>query len=167
MSENAPASSRRPRWMAIVLTLSLAFNLAIAGLVVGAWLGREGAGRADRGAEARVERLLGRTPFVAALAPHERRAVLAELRERADPLARNRAELRQRLEAVLETLRAEELDRARLEALIAEQRMLGVRRMEMGEAVLIDRIAAMSLGERRAYADRLDRSIQRGPRGTD
>lgn len=167
MSEETPVSSRRPRWMAVALSLSLALNLLIAGALLGAWLRHDGAHGADRTRTAAVERLLGRSPFVAALAPEDRRAVLSDLRDRTGPLMRNRADLRQRLEAVLETLRAEDLDRGRLEALIAEQRMLGMRRMEIGEAALIGRIAEMSLEERRAYADRLDRSIRRGPREAD
>lgn len=161
MSGNTPEPRRPRRWMGPALAVSLALNLLVAGAVAGAWMSGH---RQDEVRRVAVDRMIGRTPFVAALDPDDRREVLRELRREAEPLARNRADLRARLDALLEALRAETFDRAQIEALIAEQRQIGARRMEIGEAALIDRIAAMSLEERRAYADRLDRSIRRVPR---
>lgn len=161
MSGNTPEPRRPRRWMGPALAVSLALNLLVAGAVAGAWMSGH---RQDEVRRVAVDRMIGRTPFVAALDPDDRREVLRELRREAEPLARNRADLRARLDALLDALRAETFDRAQIEALIAEQRQIGARRMEIGEAALIDRIAAMSLEERRAYADRLDRSIRRVPR---
>ena len=161
MSGNTPEPSRPRRWMGPALALSLALNLLVAGALAGAWMSGH---RQDEARRVAVDSMIGRTPFVAALDPDDRREVLRQLRRDAGPLAENRADLRARLDALLEALRADSFDRAQVEALILEQRRIGARRLEIGEAALLDRIAAMSVEERRAYADRLDRSIRRAPR---
>ncbi|WP_102107055.1 periplasmic heavy metal sensor [Oceaniglobus roseus] len=152
------------RWL---LVISLALNLAVLGAVVGAAVshgpGRHGHdhGRGDRLREA------GNVPYFMALTKEQRQAIRDDLGLKREDFRRNREALRQRFEAALATLRMEPFDAARFSGLLAEQRDTLFQRQQLGEALLADRIARMSAAERAAYADRLDRSLERGPRGND
>jgi uncharacterized membrane protein len=162
-SSTSPAAPRGiPRWVKVVLVLSLAANLLVAGMMLGAVMGRDR--HFDRG-ETRtgMPREFVRTPFLAALDPDDRRAVGRALMRDAGPLRENRAELRERFERLLAALRAEPFDRAAVEALLEEQRLAGARRLEIAEVVLLDHLEALPPEGRRDYADRLDRSLRRGP----
>lgn len=152
--------TRAPRWMVVVLVVSLAVNLLVAGMILGALVGRD---RGDRIERSSMSRDLGRTPFVMALDPEDRRALGRALMRDAAPLQANRAELRERFESLLAALRAETFDRAAVAQLIADQRTAATRRQEIGEAALLDFLESMSPEARRDYADRLDRSLRRGP----
>ena len=154
------AEGRPPRWMTVALVVSVAVNLLILGLVVGASFGHD---RDDMRTRMAGMRELGATPFVMALEPRDRVALGRALAREAEPLRTNRAELRQRFEALLSALRAETFDRASVERLIADQRTAASRRQEIGEAALLQFLEEMSPAERRAYADRLDRSLRRAP----
>lgn len=162
MSDPTPTETPRkaPRWMIVLLVLSLGVNLLAAGAVIGAGLTRAKIGDDLRSAAARD---LGRTPFVMALEPADRRALARELRREAGGFGADRAALRDRFERLLTALRAESFDRAEVEGLIGEQRRVAVGRQEIGERVLLDRLEEMSPEARRAYADRLDRSLRRSP----
>lgn len=160
--QNSAIVTRTPLWIRILLVLSLGVNLLIAGIVIGAVATRGGADgpRTNIGAA----RDLGPLPFVMALEPADRRALGGALRSEARSLQENRAALRNRFEALLGALRAEEFDRDAVGRLLNEQRELGVRRQQIGERILLDRLESMSAEERRAYADRLDRSLRRAVR---
>lgn len=152
-----PSAPRRaPRWMKIVLVVSVALNLLIAAMVVGAVFARDrdGFDHSDRA----MMRDLGRTPFVSALDFSDRRALGRSLRDGPRP---DRADLAARFEAVLGALRRDPFDRAALEAELATARTAASARQARIEAVLLDRLEGMSASERRAYADRLDRSLRR------
>lgn len=157
-----PTASRIPLWIRVTLVLSLAVNLLIAGIVVGAAVSHRG-DRPD-GDRLRAERDLGPVPFVMALEPEDRRALGRRLAENGESFRKNRAELRQRFEALLAALRADTFDVAAVQGLLAEQRGLAASRQEIGERIFLERLQAMSLEERRAYADRLDKSLRRGAR---
>lgn len=157
-----PPERRFPRWMTVLLVVSLSVNLLVAGILVGATLRHGGERKDDRG-RSELSRDLGRTPFVAALDPGDRRAIADRLRREAGPLRANRQELRERFDGLLAALRADSFDRAAVEALLAQQRQAGLRRLEIGEDAILDRLEEMSAEERRAYADRLDRSLRRRP----
>lgn len=148
-----------PVWLRIVLVVSLALNLLIAGLIVGATLGDRRDGR-DRSV-----RDLSGTPFFMALEPQERRALARAARSQSeDSLRESRRALRERFEALLNALRAESFDRGAVEALLAEQRAAASRRADLGEQVLLDHLQGLGVEERRAYADRLDASLRRAIR---
>lgn len=157
-----PPVRRSPRWMTVLLVVSLSVNLLVAGLFVGAMLRHGGERMGDRD-RSELSRDLGRTPFVAALGPADRGAIADRLRREAGPLRANREELRERFDRLLAALRADSFDRAEVEALLAQQREAGLRRLEIGEEAILERLEEMSVEERRAYADRLDRSLRRRP----
>ena len=160
---SAPPPARGPRWMRIALVVSLALNLLVAGLVLGAALGRERhMERQDRD-RSEVPREFMRSPFLGALDREDRRAVGRELMRDEGSLRENRAELRARFERLLAAIRTEPFDRAAIEAILDEQRAAGARRLEIAEQAVLDRLSAMSPEARAAYAERLDRSLRRGP----
>jgi uncharacterized membrane protein len=156
----SPAPASGSRWLKIALVLSLAVNLLVAGLVVGAMVRHDRDGRGMRGDEPRE---FVRSPFLGALDGEDRRAVGRELMREEGSLRENRAELRARFERLLVAIRAEPFDRGAIEAILDEQRAAGARRLELAEEAVLDRLSAMTPEGRAAYADRLDRSLRRGP----
>jgi uncharacterized membrane protein len=147
-----------PRWMRIALSLSLALNLLVVGIVLGAITMH---GRHDR--ERRIARDVAAAPFVMALDDADRRAVIDELRSETGSLRENRRLIRARFGALLEALRAETFDRGMIETLLAEQRGAATVRQEVGERIFLDRLERMSAAERGAFADRLEKSIRKHP----
>jgi uncharacterized membrane protein len=142
----------------IALFASLALNLGIIGIVVGAlWHGRPDG-------PPRFARELGFGPFTEALSPEDRRALVRDFgRDLGDPRAFRR-EMRADMEELLRLLRAETLDRAALEALFARMRERGQQRLETGQRLLEQRILTMPPETRQAFADRLDDVLSRGPK---
>jgi uncharacterized membrane protein len=139
------------RWLLVV---SLALNLLVAGLVVGAVLRHDGPRR-------HME--MGPGPFAQALSPEDRLAILAGLRDRPGFGSPSREERQQAMAEVLAALRSEPFDQGRAEAAMASQadRMATVEREV--QAAMVERIASMSPEERGAFADRLEMELQRGP----
>ena len=156
-----PASSGG-RWMKIALVVSLALNLLVVGIVAGAALRHDRYMR-DARERADVPREFVRSPLLGALEPEDRRAVGRELMRDDGSMRENRAELRERFERLLAAIRAEPFNRAAVEAILDEQRAAGARRLEIAEGAVLDRLSALSPAARTAYADRLDRSLRRGP----
>jgi hypothetical protein len=142
-------------WMKVLLVLSLALNLLVAGLVAGAALRHHDRDDGRMRERAEVPRDFVRSPLLAAL------DVGRELMGAEGSIRENRADLRARFERLLVALRAEPFDRASIEAILDEQRAAGARRLERAEAAVLDRLSAMSPEARAAYADRLDRSLRR------
>lgn len=154
------------RGLRIALVVSLAVNLLVAGVLIGGFLA---GGRGDdrRGAaDVRALRDIGNVPFVMALERDDRAALVQSLAGRDDALRSNRDRLRTRFEAVLGVLRAEPFQPDALRALLADQRATLFERQQLGETLLIERLEQMRPDQRAAYADRLDRSLRRGPRNT-
>lgn len=152
----APSKGGTPLWVRIVLGVSLALNLLIAGVVLGAALGK------PEGGPERAGRDPGAMPFVHALEPAHRRVLLRQMRREGDQSpAEARAEMRRRMAVLLDALRAGEMDRAALETVLNDQAEDGARRQALGQKVLLDHLADMSLADRRAYADRLEEALTR------
>ena len=84
-----------------------------------------------------------------------------------EALRENRERLRDRFEQTLTALRADPYDSETLSRLLGAQRETLFERQRLGEAMLLEQIGAMTAEERTAYADRLDKSLRRGPRGRD
>ncbi len=162
-----PKSSGTPVWVKIALALSLAVNLLIVGIVVGAVAGKDrDRSGGPRGGPDRISvpRDIGPTPLVAALPREDRRAIAEAFRSEARTLLRDRADLRRRVDALLVELRKDPFDQDAVTAVIGEQRDAALARQEIGQKVLLGHIAGMTAEERRAFADRLEKSLLRGPR---
>jgi uncharacterized membrane protein len=150
------------RWVKLALVASLGLNLLILGIVAGAWLSPEGP-RSDRIDAA--ARDIGATPFIRALEPADRRALFQAFRREDEPLRQNREELRLRFEALLGALRADPFDPFAVQSLLQLQRGAATERQMIGERLLVEQLAQMSPEARDAFADRLEASLRRGPRG--
>jgi len=148
----------RPRtavWVKVLLAVSLGINLAIAGFVAGialrgpAPLRGEGPGMSYA------------LPYVVALERETRRAVLGAVRN-AEELPSRRAR-RAKFDEMLTALRAEPFDRgAVLDVLRAQAD--GVARVQtVAQTAWLEQVEAMSLEERRAYADAVEDVLRRGP----
>jgi uncharacterized membrane protein len=159
-----PKPAGTPGWIKALLVVSLALNLAVAGLVAGVFL-RMGGG-SPHGLAVRD---LGFGPFSEALDDADRAALRLHFAERAPDLRDLRQSLRRDGAEVLAALRAEPFDAARLTEVLKRQGERIAERLDLGQELLAERIAAMSPEARLAFADRLERSLTRrgGDRGGD
>lgn len=151
------------RWVMPLLFASLALNLLIAGIVVG-WMASHGSDR--RGDFGTVRGLVGE-PFLRALPDDQRRAMMRDVIREAPRIRESRESLRARFEAFLAALRAEPYDPAAVAALLKEQRDVALRRQDIGERLLLERLAEMTPDQRDAYATALERSFRRLKRRDD
>jgi uncharacterized membrane protein len=149
------AAARTGRWVKVVLAVSLALNLAVAGLALGAWL-QEGPGRG-------MPRGLSFGPFSEALSPDDKRALRQALTERAPDMRGDHQAARADMEAVLTALRADPFDPAGLTAALAqvEARLAG--RLTLGRSLIESRLLEMTDADRQAFADRLERTLRGKP----
>ena len=155
--------TRKRRWLYPVLFLSLALNLLIVGIVVGWLVSPGGPKRADFG----TARGLVGEPFLRALPDEHRRELMREALQEAKSIRESRQALRARFEAFLEALRADPYDPARVESLMKEQRNVALRRQDIGETMLLNRLEEMSPEQRLEYADALEHSLRRLKRRPD
>jgi len=160
LSPVPPTASRsRGRGLRIALAVSVALNLAVIGLVAGAML--------RDGPHGRFVRELDLGPFTEAFSPSDRAALRNDFMGQGGGFRALRDQIRADGMALVEVLRQEPLDRARLDALMQNQQDRIAARMTLGRDLVTARIAAMSPGDRRAFADRLEEALRRGPRGRD
>lgn len=159
-SHDAPRPGRARRWL---LYISLAFNLLIVGVVVGAVA--TGGGRDGPGVRAVIDSPI---PLLRALDQDAREQMRAELRDsrpaRGDaPFAAVRT-----TRDILGSLRADPFDAAAFEALVTQQSERFAARNAAGRAALFEVVSGMSPEARRAYADRIEKELRarrdRGPR---
>ncbi|MEM7630561.1 MAG: periplasmic heavy metal sensor [Pseudomonadota bacterium] len=149
--------ARSPLWVKVLLALSLAINLAIAGLVAGLVL------RGDGPLRGTGPGLSYALPYIIALEREDRRAVMGEVRSTPD--LPNRRSRRAQFDDMLVALRSEPLDRAAIRAVLARQADGVARVQDVAQEAWLDRIAAMSLAERQAYADAVEDVLKKGPPG--
>ncbi|MDA8584910.1 periplasmic heavy metal sensor [Rhodobacteraceae bacterium] len=153
-----PTKPRR-RWVMPLLFISLSLNL----LVVGAIVGRSFAPDDHRGNRDRVPGALRSVigePFVRALEPDDRRALVEDVRREARKIRENRESLRGRFETFLTALRADPFVAEDVKRLLQEQRQVAQGRQELGETLLLNRLTEMDAAARAAYADRLEKSLK-------
>lgn len=143
------------RWL---LIMSLTLNLLVLGVVVGGLVAH--GGRLPRPGGGDIS--LG--VFTEALSEADRatmrRAAMAQVPEFREMRRAARADHARMIAA----LRAEPWDRADLEAVMAANRTRTLERMEWGQRMILERVAAMTPDERRAFAARLEQGLRRGDR---
>ena len=145
-----------PRWMKLLLAVSLAINLGVLGMLGGAAL--RGAG--DRGRP--DVRDIGFGPFTDALSPRDRQELRrAFLQDGGNPRAM-RQMMRTEVGTLLQALRTEPLQEAELRAAFNRLRQRGQERQDLGQRLLADHIIAMSPDDRARFADRLEAMMARG-----
>jgi uncharacterized membrane protein len=159
MSDATPepkAPQRSGRGLKIALGLSLAVNLLILGLVLGA-LVAVGPGR-SRDDDPRL-RTLGLGPFAIALPREDRQAVTDRIDR--DALRTERRALGESLGQLRAALLADPFDRAAAEAALARSRAATEAAQGQGHRALLDHIETMSAEDRAELVDRLGRALRR------
>lgn len=152
----APVPPTISRGVKVALAISVALNLAVAGLAVGAWLG----GGGHRG----MPREMSFGPFSEALDDSDRRAIRRALLERMGEFRASRTEARAEFEALLATLRADPFDPAALKAALVAIESRNAERLELGRTLIETRLIEMSTTDRQRFADRLEKGLRRGGR---
>lgn len=152
-----PDPARQPtrRWIKILLFASLALNVAVAGLALGAVL-RHDEARDDR--RARYDRSSG--PYTAALTRDDRRAIWQEMRSRRDADRPDWSQISADYDAVVAALRTEPFDSVLLRDIVTRQFDAGIARQQLGNTLLLEHIEAMDPQARAAFADRLSATLQ-------
>jgi uncharacterized membrane protein len=154
----APALPAAPRWMRWALALSLAANLLVVGIVVGAVAGRDG----PRHRAMPVDVTLG--PLTNALSEADRKALRAAFAERAPNFRAGMRAARGDIDALVAALRGDVWDAgAARAALVALERRINDR-VTLGRDLLVERMGSMTAAERRAFADRIVERLRRPPK---
>lgn len=143
------------RGIRIALAISVALNLAVAGLAAGAWM-KEGGNRG-------LPRDLSFGPFSEALGPEDRRALRAALLDRAPGFRESRVAAREEFAALLTALRASPFDAAALQSALKAIETRAAERLDLGRDLIGTRILQMSDADRLAFADRLEAGLRRRP----
>lgn len=157
-----PAEAKAPstgRGLKIALAISVALNLAVAGLVAGVALHGPPGGRAD------MVREMGFGPFEGALSDADRDALRKVVRDRFGDIRAARRQMQADNEALLAALRADPFVAEALTAAMNAQAGHLAERLQFGSDVLRDHLLSLSDEERRAFAERLEERMQRGRDG--
>lgn len=152
---------RAPRWMQVAFVLSLAVNLLVLGVVLGGLAGRE---RLSDPLP-RQMRALGNTPFVAALSGEDRAEFARAATDSARSLPTSRSEMRAHFQQLMAALLADPYDAGAVQRLFAEQSAHLAERQALGQRLLMDQLAEMTVPERREYVFRLRHNLARAVRG--
>lgn len=148
---NVPAPGRGLR---LALGISIALNLAVAGVIGGAML------RGGPGGHGAMGRDLGFGPYAQALRSEDRAALRQALFARAPELRLARHQLHVDSLAIVAALRAEPFDPKALTDLLRAQQLRMAGHLKLGQEVLGAFLTALPANERLEYAQRL----QDGPR---
>ena len=152
-----PAVPATSRGVKIALALSVALNLAVAGLAVGAWLGD--------GPHRGMPRDMSFGPFSEALDDDDRKAIRKALLSRLGEFREQRDAARAEFEALLVALRADPFDAGALKTALAALEARNAERLELGRSLIETRLIEMTPEERAAFADRLEKGLKHRNKG--
>lgn len=156
-SQLTEAAAAPNRGLKIALAVSVAINLAIAGLVgVIAWHGGPG-GRGDG-----MVRDFGFGPFNDALLPEDRLALRQSVVGKIGDIRAARQQMQADGTAILSALRSDPFDPQTLSVALETQGLHTGERLKFGSDVIRAFILAMSPEARASFADRLERRMRRG-----
>lgn len=141
--------SKRSRLWRVVLVVSLALNMGVAGLVAGFWVkGQNGGG------PQRFDLSLG--PIVSALPREDRRAIAESLRANPDFRRTRGGATRPAITAIVTLLRSDTLNEEELRAATTQAGARIVALQAAAADAFVDRIMLMNTDQRKALADRLE-----------
>lgn len=146
MDQTAP----KRRWSGWLLVASLVANVLVLGVVGGAAMRH-----AMQGPRPMMVRDLTFGPFTEALSGKDREALREAFLSSAPQSQNVRHVGREVFEPLLQVLRATPFDATLLGAELDRQRAQAAGRVDLGQKLLLARIAAMSDAERAEFADRL------------
>lgn len=153
MADDVTPRAKLSRRMRVLLVLSLALNLAVIGLIVGAGVAGRFGDRPPRSFD------FGLGPVARALESDERRAIGRALRR--DGALRG-YDMRQGASDMVAALRAEPFEPDRLRELMALQAAHVGQMQRSAQDALLDQITAMTPERRAAFAEKLEQELQRG-----
>ncbi|VDC31190.1 periplasmic heavy metal sensor [Pseudogemmobacter humi] len=157
---SAPEAPARTRgWVKVLLAVSLALNLAVAGLAAGSWLGHEKGGGTSR-------RDSGLGPLASAMTREDWRAMRPAWVSRNPDLGRGAEALRAEYDPLLAALRAEPFEVEALHEALARISESNARRLSAAREVIGGYLAGLDAGPRAAYADRLEAALNRAKPGS-
>ena len=152
-----PETTNRRSGLKIALAVSVAINLAVAGLVVGtAWHDGYG-GRGDM-----MVRDFGFGPFNDALLPEDKQALRQSVMGKIGDIRAARQQMEADGAAIQAALRADPFDPEALSAALDAQAQNIAGRLQFGSDVIRDFILGLSPEARAAFADRLDQRMRHG-----
>ena len=146
------------RFLKIALGLSLALNLAVAGVVVGALARPDGP--VFKGARAPGAATFG-APYMRALSKDQRRTIAGEIRAELRDAVPDRHYRRQLFEDVLQGLKADPFDPKVLTAATQRQAETAVAVQQAAQRAWIEMVSQMSPKERQEYADAVETSLRK------
>ncbi|MDV4166927.1 periplasmic heavy metal sensor [Rhodovulum sp. FJ3] len=159
-SGDTPTKSKRFSVTRIVLVISLAVNVAVAGLVIGAVLKH---GPRDHDRRPPKSEILSYGPYTSALTEEDREVLLERLVDAQGEIRDNRRAVKADFKRLLNAVRAEPYDPAATAAIMAEQQARVQKQIDLVSRVLLEQLTEMSAEEREEFADRLERVLRRGP----
>lgn len=139
------------RGLKLILALSLAVNLGIAGLATGAWLKDGGGGRGQG--------LMGFAPFSEAMSREDRRALRHAMLPRTAELASAREAAKAEFESLVSALRDEAAGPAAIRAALTAIAAHNTARLDLAHELIEAHLLGMSASERNAFADRLEAAL--------
>jgi len=149
-------SERRPAtaiWVKIVLALSLALNLAVIGVVVGAMA------KGGRGGNERLQNEISFGPFTEALSRADRRALRVAFLARVPELRANKDAAKAEFATVLQSLQADPFEPEAFRRSLAAIEARNAERLRFGRILMETRILEMSAEDRLAFAQRLEAGL--------
>ncbi len=152
------AGGHSGRGMKILLAISLAFNMLVVGIFVGAFFSRD---KADNGPTMRE---LSYGPYARALDPEVRKQIYAQVLREAGSSRENLRQVRASFGKLIKELRSEEYDRVKIRHLIEAQQAAVQRRPQIGLRLMLEQLDAMTPEQRAKFADRLEKAVKKGLR---
>lgn len=155
MSDVQPVVAHSGKGLRIALAISVALNLAVAGVVAGAAMKhRPDGGRMEMGRE------LGFGAFSEALSRDDRRALREALLAKAPDLRDNRRQRGQDAQALLAALRADPFAPEALAAIMDSQQQRMESQLQLGQDLLREFLISMTPEARAAFAGRLEERLR-------
>ncbi|WP_299505626.1 periplasmic heavy metal sensor [uncultured Roseobacter sp.] len=160
MADEMDPKPRLARRYKVLLGVSLALNLAVAGLVAGTAFRHGGDGM--RGMRSAGFGAYG-LPYMIALPKAERRDVIRAVRADREGGVPDRAARRALYSEVLTALRSTPFDAEKLSVAMSGQADAAIRVQKSAQSAWLEVISQMSDAERSAYANEVEEVLRRGP----
>ncbi|MEM6887066.1 MAG: periplasmic heavy metal sensor [Pseudomonadota bacterium] len=154
MTEGSAPDRPSGRWQKPLLIVSLALNLAVAGLILGAVVRNDGMPPGPSSAAFGL-------PYMKALEREDRRAIFQRVRAAGGETLPDRAARRALSADVLGALRADPFIIATLQSAVASQASASVAFQQAAQTAWIEHVAAMSASERADYVQAVEQELAR------
>lgn len=132
----------------VLLAVSLGMNMLVIGAAGGMLFHKDGPNHSRDAAYG---------PYARALSHDDRKAIGKALRDEVGDFRQNMTRIRASYAALRGALTADVYDKELVHRLINEQQISGLKRYQVGQRLLLERLDAMSPQERKDFAKRLER----------